>query len=131
MVHIKKFGKTIKDKYLGEKPKMNWNEFGETKWQVVEQAMRDQTLPPVRYEDLFLRGDNPKGKNYKLTKWRDLVTVTQRSKNFDIFDPAWINMAQHKKYENLSHGLFQCRIQGLHSLEPDVKICAILVDKRI
>ena len=93
--------------------------------------MRDQTLPPVRYEDLFLRGDNPKGKNYELTKWRDLVTVTQRSKNFDIFDPAWINMAQHKKYEYLSHGLFQCRIQGLHSLEPDVKICAILVDKRI
>ena len=130
MIHIKKFGKTIKDKCLGEKPKMNWNEFGENEWQVVEQSMKDQTLPPVRYEDLFLRGDNPKGKNYKQTKWGDLVTITQISQNFDVFNPDWINIAHHKKYEYISHGLFQCRIQGLHSPNPDAKICAILVDKR-
>ena len=72
-----------------------------------------------------------KEKSYELTKWGDLVTITQISQKFDVFSPDWINMAHHTKYEYISHGLFKYRIQGLYSHDPNVKICASLVDERI
>ena len=31
---------------------MNWSKFGNNEWQIVEKAVNNQTLPPVRYEDL-------------------------------------------------------------------------------
>lgn len=107
------------------------NEFGDNEWQIEEKAMKNQTLPPVRYEDLFLKGEDPKGKDYEITKWGDLVTVDKICQKFDVFNPTWINMRERKGYEFLSHGLFQCLIQGLQSPNPDVKLCAILVDERI
>ena len=59
------------------------------------------------------------------------VIETQISQKFDVFSPDWINMAHHTKYEYISHGLFKYRIQGLYSHDPNVKICASLVDERI
>lgn len=108
MIHIKKFGKNLKNKCLEGKPQMNWNEFGDNEWQIVVKAMKNQTLPPVRYEDLFLKGEDPKGKDYEITKWGDLVTVDKICQKFDVFNPTWINMRERKGYEFLSHGLFQC-----------------------
>lgn len=49
----------------------------------------------------------------------------------DVFNDAWINMRQRQEYQFLSHGLFLCRIQGLHSPDPEIRICAKLVDERI
>ena len=49
---------------------------------------------------------------------------------FDVFNEAWINSREKQGYKFLSYGLFQCRIQGLHSPDFDIKICVILVDER-
>lgn len=131
MIHIKKFGNNLKTKYLESKPQMDWNKFGDGEWQIIEQAIRNQTLPPVRYKDLFREGENPKGKNDEMTKWGNLVTVDQICQKFDVFNETWINMRPNQGYKFLSHGLFQCRIQGLHSPDPEIRICDILVDERI
>lgn len=86
---------------------MNWNEFGDNEWQIIKNALIEQKLPPVRNEDLFLFGDRPEGKHYKITKWGDLVTVDQIYQKFDVFDPTWIKMGIDKGFSYISHGLFQ------------------------
>lgn len=57
MLQIKNFGRKLKHKCSKKKPKMDWNKFGENEWQIVEKAMIEQKLPPVRNEDLFLFGN--------------------------------------------------------------------------
>lgn len=114
MIHIKNFKAQLKQKCSKKKPKMNWNKFGDNEWQVVETALKQQKLPSVRNEYLFLFGSRPKGKTYEITKFGNLVTVNQIHQKFDVFDSNWINMVIEKAYEFISHGLFQCRMQGLH-----------------
>lgn len=131
MIQLKNFGKNFKTRHLESKTPMNWNNFGEGEWQIIEKAIKNQTLPSVRYKDTFEEGENPRGKTYEITKWNNLVTVNNFCQKFDVFNEAWINSREKQGYKFLSHGLFQCRIQGLHSPDFDIKICVSLVDERI
>ncbi|XXG61371.1 hypothetical protein AAC387_Pa05g0004 [Persea americana] len=69
MICIKNFKAQLKQKCSKKKPKMDWNKFGNNEWQVVETSLKEQRLPPVRNEDLFLFGNRPKGKTYEITKY--------------------------------------------------------------
>lgn len=42
---------------------MNWNRFGEEEWQIVERAIENQTMPSVRYEDIYKAGEKPRGRS--------------------------------------------------------------------
>ena len=130
MCHIRNLGTQIKKKCTKQKPKMNWNEFSNREWQIVVDSLREQKLPPVRHEDVFLFGNKPKGKTYRITKWGNLHTVNQIHQKFDVFNQIWINEAERAGFSFISFGLFQCKMQGLHHPNPDVKLCIILVDER-
>lgn len=47
---------------------MDWNSFGDIEWQILKKAMKKQILTLVRHEYLFLKGENPKGRDYEITK---------------------------------------------------------------
>lgn len=130
MIQLKNLGRNFKTKYLENKPPMNWNRFGEEEWQIIERAIENQTLTSVRYQDIYKEGDNPRGKTYEIPKWENLVTVNNFCQKFDVFNEAWINLRERQGYKFLSHGLFQCRIQGLHGPDLDIRVCVILVDER-
>ena len=74
---------------------MNWSKFGNNEWQIVEKAVNNETLPPVRHKDLFKAEECPKGKFYELTKWTNLVIVKNIYEKIDVFNEVWIN--QRKK----------------------------------
>lgn len=130
MFHLKNPGTQLKKKVTKKKPKMNWNEFGDKEWQIVADYIREQKLPPVRHEDLFILGKRPKGKTYRITKWGNYHKVNQIHQKFDVFHPALIDDAEKAGFSYISFGLFKCKMQGLHHPDPDVKLCIILVDER-
>lgn len=131
MLQIKNFGRKLRQKCSKKKPKMNWNKFGENEWQIIEKATIEEKLPPDRNEDLFIFADKPVGEGYEITKWGNLETLTRIVQKFDVFHPDWIREGITKGFSFVSHGLFQCRLQGLHSPDPNVRICTVLVDERI
>ena len=106
MFHIRNLGTQIKKKCTKQKPKMNWNEFGDKEWQIIADCLREQKLPPVRHEDLFLFGNRPKGKTYKITKWGNYHKVIQKYQKFDVFNQTWIDNAEKAGFSYLSFGLF-------------------------
>jgi len=61
MIQLKNFGRNFKAKHFENKPPpMNWNRFGEEEWQIVERAIENQTMPSVRYEDIYKAGEKPR-----------------------------------------------------------------------
>ena len=110
---------------------LQWKEWGEVDWKIVEDSINNGQLPEIRYVDLFKEGAIPKTPNYNMTYHCRNHVLQKGYTELQVFDSEWLrSRGTNRNFQFLTFGLFQARIQGLHRPQNNINIMCCLVDKR-